>query len=86
MQNPQLALTLFEQIRQAHPTLPAAQYGCAKALDQLAEMNRSNQLLKQAIAEYEKYLDLDTKLNDTDFKTAAERCIDRLRFIGRFFF
>lgn len=82
VQNSQFALTLFEQIRQTHPTSSAAQYGLAKALDHLAELNRSNALLKRAIDEYEKYLEMDSKLNDTEFKTAAERCINRMRFIG----
>lgn len=82
MQDPQSALTQFEQIIQTHPSSPAAQYGIAKALDDLADMNRSNQLLKRAITEYEKYIELGSKLNDTEFATAAERCIDRMRFIG----
>lgn len=82
VQNPQSALTLFEQIHQNHPKSPAAQYHYAKALDHLAELNRSNQLLKTAIDEYQKYLELGSTLNDSDFKMVAERCIDRIRFIG----
>lgn len=83
-QNPQSALTLFEQIHHNYPTSPVAQYHYAKALDHLAELNRSNQLLQNAINEYQKYLELDAVLNDNDFKMAAERCIDRMRFIGMF--
>lgn len=82
IQNPESALTLFEQIHKNHPTSPSAQYHYAKALDQLAELNRSNQLLQNAIDGYQKYLEFNTALNDIDFKTAAERCIDRMRFIG----
>lgn len=82
VKNPQIALTLFEQIRQTHPTSSAAQYGLARSLDHMAELNRSNQFLKRAIHEYKEYLELGSKLNDTEFKTAAERCIDRMRFIG----
>lgn len=81
-QNPESALTLFKQIHQNHPKSPSAQYHYAKALDQLAELNRSNQLLQNAIDGYQKYLELNTALSDDDFKMAAERCIDRMRFIG----
>lgn len=81
-QNPQLALTQFEKIHQNYPTSPAAQYHYARALDKLAELNRSNQLLQNAIDGYQKYLELNTALTDHDFKMAAERCIDRMRFIG----
>lgn len=83
-QNPQSALTLFEQIHQSHPKSPTAQYHYAKALDHLAELNRSNQLVQTAIVEYQKFLELDAVINDDDFKMAAERCIDRIRFIGTY--
>lgn len=82
MQDPQSALTQFERIRQTHPKSVAAQYGLAKALDDLADLKRSNALLRRAIDEYEKYINLESKLNDTEFKLAAERCIERMRFIG----
>lgn len=82
MQDPQNALTQFEQILRNHPTSAAAQYGLAKALDHLADLNHSNELLKKAINEYQKYIGFGAKLNDTEFKTAAERCIERMRFIG----
>lgn len=65
-----------------YPQSAAVQYGLANALDTLADMNRSNVLLRRAIAEYEKYIELGSKLNDTEFKLAAERCIERMRFIG----
>lgn len=82
MQDPQSALTLFERIRQTHPTSTAAQYGFAKAFDNLADLKRNNEFLRRAINEYEKYISLGAKLNDTDFRVAAERCIERMRFIG----
>lgn len=46
-------------------------------------MNRNNQLLKQSIAEYEHYLAMSNNINDTEFQIAAERCIERMRFIGK---
>ncbi|XP_031625720.1 aspartyl/asparaginyl beta-hydroxylase isoform X11 [Contarinia nasturtii] len=81
-EDPLSALTLFEQIRQTYPASTAAQYGIAKALDSLADLKRSNSLLRRAIEEYEKYINMGDKLNDTEFKVAAERCIERMRFIG----
>lgn len=85
VQDPQTALTLFEQILNTYPTSSSAQYGLAKTLDQLADLNRSNTILKRAIAEYEKLIALDKQLNDTEFKSAAERCIERMRFMGKRF-
>lgn len=81
-QNPQSVLTQFERIRDTHPTSSIAQYNYAKALDHLADLNRSNQLLLRAINEYQKYLEMGQLLSDIEFKTAAERCIERMRFIG----
>lgn len=85
VQDPQSALTQFERIRQSHPTSAAAQYGVAKALDELADLKRSNNVLRRAIDEYEKYIAFSDKLNDAEFKLAAERCIERMRFIGNVF-
>lgn len=82
MQDPQFALTLFEQIRKTHPSSAAAQYGVTRSLDLLADLKRSNEMLKRAINEYMKYIEMGQQLNDTEFKTAAERCIERMRFIG----
>lgn len=62
--------------------MTTAQYGIANALDRLAELSRSNKMLKRAIDEYEKYFEMNVNVNDTEFKIAAERCIDRMRFIG----
>lgn len=55
----------------------------AKSLDHLAELNRNNQLVKHAIIEYENYLAMSNNFNDTEFQLAAERCIERIRFIGK---
>lgn len=82
MQDPQIAITIFEQILKNHSASSSAQLGLAKSLDRLAELNRSNDILKRAISEYEKYIAMD-KVNDTDLKWAAERCIDRIRFSGK---
>lgn len=82
MQDPQHALTVFEQILENHPASLSAQLGLAKSLDRLAELNRSNDILKRAISEYKKYIAMD-KVNDTNLKWAAERCIDRIRFSGK---
>lgn len=76
-QDPKNALILFETILQTHPNSTTARYGKAKSLDRLAEMNRSNSMLKRAIDEYRQLIESDgNRLNDTLFKTAAERCIE----------
>jgi aspartate beta-hydroxylase len=56
-------------------------YGKAQALDVLADQKRSNEILQKAIATYFKLLDLED-VPDPLFEAAAERCINRLRFMG----
>lgn len=83
-QDPKNALILFETILQTHPNSTAARYGKAKSIDRLAELNRSNSMLKRAIDEYRQLIEADgTRLNDAIFKEAAERCIERMRFMGK---
>lgn len=82
-QDPEAALTLFKRIAESHPALPTAQYGIAKTLDRLADLNRNNQLLKHAIDEYERYFDMTNIQNNAEFEMAAVRCIERMRFIGK---
>lgn len=61
-------------------------YGRARCLDQLAETERSNSKLEQAIATYRGILDLADE--DPDMvplvlmRTAADRCINRMTFRG----
>lgn len=82
-QDPKNALILFETILQTHPNSAAAQYGKVKSLDRLADLNRSNSMLKRAIDGYRQLIESDgNRLNDTIFKEAAERCVERMRFIG----
>jgi aspartate beta-hydroxylase len=58
-------------------------YGKAQALDVLADQKRSNEILQKAIATYFKLLDLED-VPDPLFEAAAERCINRLRFMGNY--
>lgn len=82
--DPKHALILYETILQTHLHSTAARYGQAKALDRLSELQRSNSMLKRAIDVYRKLIEGDgDQLNDTVLKEAAERCIERMRFIGR---
>lgn len=80
------AISLFETILQTHPNSLGAIYGKAKATERLSEFNRSNAQLKQAIQQYESYLEFGSKLNDSHFKVVAEHCIERLRFLGKLIF
>lgn len=69
-------------------TLPNNVYvkhGRAKALDQLAEKKRSNELLQDAISSYIDLLQ-NQNISDEMYLDVAERCIDRIRFRGCYFF
>ena len=76
-------MSLFEIILETRPSSPGALYGKARSLDKLSEVNKSNALLKRAIDFYLESIDLGAKLNDSRFKEVAERCIDRMRFLGK---
>lgn len=85
VQDPNVSLSLFQNILQIRPESPGALVGRAKALDRLAELNKSNVFLRQAIEAYVKAIEeIGTKLNDSQLKEIAERCIERQRFIGNF--
>lgn len=49
-----------------------------------AEKEKSNKRLIEAIENYKDFIETyGDKVNDTIFKEIAERCIDRMRFIGK---
>ncbi|XP_064215545.1 aspartyl/asparaginyl beta-hydroxylase isoform X3 [Tribolium castaneum] len=81
--NTAYALKLFDALLQNYSSSPRSLYGKAQALDVLAEQKRSNELLQKAIEAYLKVLDLD-QVPDILFEAAAERCINRMRFIGNY--
>nr|XP_045598806.1 titin-like [Procambarus clarkii] len=86
--NPGEALNSFGAILQRNPKSARAMYGRAWSLDQLAEVERSNSKLEQAIVTYRGVLDLaDEEPSWVPLpllRMAAERCIDRLIFRGFF--
>lgn len=83
-QNPTSALKSFDALIKIKPNSPHAWHGKGKALDRLSEIEKSNELLKDAIAAYVKAVDFGSSVDET-FKMFAERCIERMRFIGEEF-
>ncbi|XP_044257541.1 aspartyl/asparaginyl beta-hydroxylase isoform X3 [Tribolium madens] len=81
--NTAYALKLFDALLQNYSSSPRSLYGKAQALDVLAEQKRSNELLQKAIDAYLKILELKDVPNVL-FEAAAERCINRMRFIGNY--
>lgn len=60
-----------------------ALYGRALSLDRLADAEKSNSRLEQAIVAYRAVVDLEHGLRDDRlYRLAALRCIDRMRFRG----
>ena len=74
----------MEQILEREPGNPLALYGRARALDSLAEVERSNARLEQSIFAYRAVLDLEERVDDILFRRSALRCVDRMRFRGMF--
>ncbi|XP_017476483.1 PREDICTED: uncharacterized protein LOC108366554 isoform X2 [Rhagoletis zephyria] len=73
----------YGQLAQRYPDKPQAFLGQANALDKLAELQRSNHLLSEALQAYKRYLALGSAItNNAQFRAAAERCIERMRFMG----
>jgi aspartate beta-hydroxylase len=59
-------------------------YKKAKMLDSDAEKMKSNSMLMEALAMYKDLIiNHGDKVNDTILKEVGERCIERMRFIGR---
>lgn len=58
-------------------------YGKARAEDSLAEKLKSNEMLNQAIVAYTKAVDYGANLPDSVFKMIAQRCLERMKFIGK---
>lgn len=79
-------ISLLIQIMQKHQknsTLRES-YQRAKSLDALAEKERSNTRLLEAIQSYKELIEINGDiLNDTIFIEIAERSIERMRFIGK---
>lgn len=67
---------------QQFPSSPRCLYGKAQALDLLAEEQRSNEFLQKAIQLYLRVLNAKD-VPDALFQVAADRCINRMRFIGK---
>lgn len=71
----------FEQLLTKYPNSPRALYGKARSLDKLAEKQRSNKMLEEAIATYQKVMDAkDTP--DELFKKAGLKLGEKLEFRG----
>ncbi|KRT84459.1 Tetratricopeptide repeat-containing protein, partial [Oryctes borbonicus] len=81
--NTQLALKLLTKFLENHPDSPRALYGMAHALDLWAERKRSNEILQESIQFYLQVLNAQN-VPDALFLIAAERCINRMRFIGNY--
>ncbi|XP_047493946.1 cell surface glycoprotein 1-like isoform X2 [Penaeus chinensis] len=85
-QNPGKALNSFGALLHRLPQSARALYGRACSLDRLAEVERSNSRLEQAIATYRSVIDMADEHPDKVplplLRLAAEKCIERMRFRG----
>lgn len=82
-QSPLETLAQSELILERETDNAVALYTRARSLDVLADRERSNGRLEQAIFAYRAILDLDNNVDDHLFRVAALRCIDRMRFRGK---
>jgi len=81
-QSPLETLAHSELILEQEPDNAAALYMRARSLDVLADREKSNGRLEQAIFAYRAILDLESSVDDHLYRVAALRCIDRMRFRG----
>ncbi|XP_057665804.1 aspartyl/asparaginyl beta-hydroxylase isoform X3 [Diorhabda carinulata] len=77
------AIVLFDKILQKFPFSPRSLFGKALALDILADKKRSNDILKKSLHIYVQLLQTK-KVPPALYQLAAERCINRMRFIGQY--
>ncbi|KAG0718826.1 Aspartyl/asparaginyl beta-hydroxylase [Chionoecetes opilio] len=87
-ENPGRALNTFGALLHHNPKSARAIYGRARSLDKLAETEKSNSKLEQAILTYRSVLDLADEEPSLVplhlLRSAAERCIERMKFRGFF--
>ncbi|XP_060658455.1 LOW QUALITY PROTEIN: aspartyl/asparaginyl beta-hydroxylase [Drosophila nasuta] len=82
-ENPAKVLGAFNKLTHTYAHEPLAHLNRAQALEQLAEKQHSNLLLHEAIESYKRYLAFDGLIaNEREFRSAGERCIEHLRFLG----
>ncbi|XP_054089651.1 uncharacterized protein LOC105209240 isoform X2 [Zeugodacus cucurbitae] len=82
-ENYAIAVKRFAELVQRFPDRPAVFLGQATVLDKLSERQRSNTLLTQALLAYKRYFALGNAVTDhAQFRATAERCIERMRFMG----
>lgn len=79
--SPERALKKCEDLLQLHKRSPRLHYIKAQAMDKLAESQRSNKLLEDGIAEYQKVMSLKG-VPDELYLIAGKRAADRMRFRG----
>uniref|UniRef100_A0A8D3DIF0 Un-named hu7910 n=1 Tax=Scophthalmus maximus TaxID=52904 RepID=A0A8D3DIF0_SCOMX len=76
------ALRAFETLVQQFPQSPRARYGRAQAEDDLAEKQRSNDMLQRAINSYKEAAELPDVTSDL-LRAALKRRAERQQFLGR---
>ncbi|XP_037135146.1 aspartyl/asparaginyl beta-hydroxylase isoform X8 [Syngnathus acus] len=76
------ALQAFETLVHQHPQSPRAHYGKAQVEDDLAEKQRSNDMLQKAIGSYGDAADLPDATPDL-IRAALKRRAERQQFLGR---
>jgi aspartate beta-hydroxylase len=75
-------LATFAAIAERKQHNVRALLGKARALELLAEKQRINTYLEQAISAYKELLVLGPKISDAILREAAESCISKMRFRG----
>lgn len=79
--NVEEALRGYDKVIMKYPKSPRAIYGKAETLDKMAENQRSNSLLEEAIATFQKVLDIEDVPQDLVIK-AGTRLAERQQFRG----
>ncbi|GFY44714.1 hypothetical protein TNIN_440062 [Trichonephila inaurata madagascariensis] len=79
--SPEKALKKCEDMLKLYKGSPRLHYIKAQAMDKLAESQRSNKFLEDAIAEYQKVMSLKD-VPDELYLTAGKKAADRMRFRG----
>lgn len=75
------ALVLYDELTSTNKKSPAALFQKAEALDLLAQLERSNARLEQAISTFQQVLSLP-KVPDKLFSLAGNKCVELLKFRG----
>jgi len=78
----QILISLYDELLTNHKLSPRLTYQKARTLNALAQIDRSNAILENAIDAFNEVLSLTSKVPEKLFRKAGSKCVELLKFRG----